>query len=160
MKNSIWISYFNIIKPVVNIPAPYVGLNRQSRCSLFGGITWEEELAYRLASQKGRVEKEMVIDSTVGGRTSTDIKTRLQPWLNITKIIKIKDYTHVNKIICSDSDSTTRLLTDGLKVFNSLITPKQMTLETYTHIVICYNCYKYETHATKDCTKTTIICLE
>ena len=99
----------------------------------------------------------------VGGRTATDIRDeleRLQPWLKFTEIIKIKDYTHVFKIICSESDSSTRLLTDGLEAFDSRITPNQMTQETYTHIPICYNCYEYETHATKDCTKTTIICSE
>ena len=61
------------------------------------------------------------VDSAVGEQSS-NIKseqsaTRLQAWLKISDIIKIKDYTHVFKIICSDSDSTTRLLTDGLKVF-------------------------------------------
>ena len=58
----------------------------------------------------------------------------------------------------SDSDSTAKLLTDELKAFNTQIAPNQMTQETYTHILICYNCYEYETHATKDCTRTTIIC--
>ena len=40
------------------------------------------------------------VDSTVGGRTATNIRDeleRLQPWLKITEIIKIKDYTHVFK---------------------------------------------------------------
>ena len=35
-----------------------------------------------------------------------------------------------------------------------------MTQETYTHILICYNCCQYEHHATKDCTQKTIICSE
>ena len=103
------------------------------------------------------------VDSTVGGRTANDIRdelVRLQPWLKIIEITKIKDYTHVFKIICSDSDSTTRLLTDGLKAFNTRITPNQMIQETYTDILICYNCYEYETRAAKDCTKTTFICSE
>ena len=42
------------------------------------------------------------VDATVGGRSANDIKdelTRLQPWLKINEIIKIKDYTHVFNII-------------------------------------------------------------
>ena len=56
--------------------------------------------------------------------------------------------------------TSSRLLTEGLKAFNTRITPRQMTREIYTHIFICYNGYQYEHHATKDCTQKTIICSE
>ena len=51
-------------------------------------------------------------------------------------------------------------MTEGLREFNTIITPQKLTKETYTHILIYYNCYEYETHVTKDCQKTTIICSE
>ena len=35
-----------------------------------------------------------------------------------------------------------------------------MTQEQFTHILICYKCYKYEDHATKDCPTTTPTCSE
>lgn len=98
---------------------------------------------------------------TVGGQSSTDMKnelTRLQPWLKIADIIKIKDHTHVFKVRSSDSDSTTRLLADGLKTSSKRITPNQMTQKTNTDIFICYNCYEYETHVAKYCTKIITIC--
>ncbi|KAF2366528.1 hypothetical protein FHG87_002709 [Trinorchestia longiramus] len=45
-------------------------------------------------------------------------------------------------------------------MFNSKISPSQIDLERYTHIMICYKCYKYEDHATYQCTSTTPRCSE
>ena len=103
------------------------------------------------------------VDSTVGQKTADDIKTeiqRLQPDVKVHEIIKIKDYTHIFKIILRDNDSTQRLLTNGLNLFNTRISPTQMTQDTYTHLLICYKCYKFETHATKDCPETRLLCSE
>ena len=75
------------------------------------------------------------VDITVGGRTTDEIKDeicRLQNWAKIQEVIKIKDYTHVFKLICKDSDTTQRILTNGLLAFNTKINPNQMTIETLT----------------------------
>ena len=103
------------------------------------------------------------VDMTVGGRTPDEIKDeicRLQNWEKIQGVIKIKYYTHVFKLICKDSVTTQRILTNGLLAFNTKINPNQMTIETFTHLLICFKCYKYETHATKDCTETQPKCSE
>ena len=103
------------------------------------------------------------VDLTVGRHTPDEIKTeikKLQPWAKIQEVVKIKEYTHVFKLICKDSDTTQRILTDGLKAFNTKINTNQMTLQTFTHLLICFKCYKYERHSTKDCPETIIKCSE
>ena len=51
-------------------------------------------------------------------------------------------------------------MTEGLRAFITKINTNQMTPETFTHLLICFKCYKYEQHATKDCTETEIKCSE
>ena len=78
----------------------------------------------------------------------------------IQEIVKIKEYTHVFKLICKDSDTTQRILTDGLTAFDTKINTNQMTPETFTHLFICFKCYKYERYSTEDCPETIIKCSE
>ena len=97
------------------------------------------------------------------GNSLSDIKTeiiRLQTWAKIQEVIKIKEYTHVFKLVCKDSDTRQRILTDGLLAFNTNMNPSQMTPEQFTHLLICFNCYQYEKHATRDCTRKNIKCSE
>lgn len=103
------------------------------------------------------------VDRIVGTKTADEIKTELetqQHWLRITEIIKIKDYTHVFKIICNETTMADRILTDGLKAFNTRLTPGQCEQERFTHLLICYKCYDYDKHPTKDCPQTYDICSE
>ena len=99
------------------------------------------------------------VDMTVGGRTPDEI-CQLQNLEKIQEVIKIKDYTYIFKLICKDSDTTQRILTNGLLAFNTKINPNQMSIETFTHLLIFCKCYKYKTHATKDCTETQPKCSE
>ncbi|KAF2366218.1 hypothetical protein FHG87_003019 [Trinorchestia longiramus] len=55
---------------------------------------------------------------------------------------------------------TQKILQNGLLMFNTKITPSQIELEKYTYIQICYKCYKFEDHATYQCTSTTPSCSE
>ncbi|KAF2354942.1 hypothetical protein FHG87_014299 [Trinorchestia longiramus] len=45
-------------------------------------------------------------------------------------------------------------------MFNTKITPSQIEPEKYTYIQICYKSYKFEDHATYQCTSTTPSCSE
>ncbi|KAF2361344.1 Peptide methionine sulfoxide reductase MrsB [Trinorchestia longiramus] len=49
---------------------------------------------------------------------------------------------------------------NGFLMFNTKITPSQIEPEKYTYIQICYKCYKFEDHATYQCTSTTPSCSE
>ncbi|KAF2356871.1 hypothetical protein FHG87_012372 [Trinorchestia longiramus] len=64
------------------------------------------------------------------------------------------------KITFSEISTTQKILQNGLLMFNIKITPSQIELEKYTHILICYKCYKFENHATYQCTSTTPSCSE
>lgn len=103
------------------------------------------------------------VDSSVGGRSSADLKKeicKLNQWANITDIIKIKEYTHVFKIFCTDVSTASRILTDGFVAFFTKISPSQCEPEEFTHLLICYKCYEYESHSTKDCKLGYDVCSE
>jgi hypothetical protein len=103
------------------------------------------------------------LDRDIGKKTPTEIKdeiTRLQNWIQVQDVIKIKDYTHIIKIITTDTTIAQRILTEGFSMFNTRITPTQCEQEKYTHILICYKCYKFEDHPTHKCTNTTPSCSE
>lgn len=100
---------------------------------------------------------------TVGGRTSDEIKDeicQLQTWAKIQEVIKIKEYTHVLKLICKDSETTQRILISGLLAFNTKINPNKMTVETFTYLFAlnAINMSPMQKH--EDFTKKDIKCSE
>ena len=103
------------------------------------------------------------IDRYAGSHSADEIKTDIlnnNRDLKIDSIIKIKDYTHIIKLIASDTKTAQTILTNGLKMFHTKVTPSQCEQEKYVHILICFKCYKYEDHPTNRCTETTDKCSE
>ena len=103
------------------------------------------------------------LDHTVGQRTADEITNELttrHDWLTNITVTKIKHYTHVIKLTCSDTNQTERLLRDGLTLFHTRIPPTNIEQEKFTPILICFNCYKFEDHATNQCKSKTIVCSE
>ncbi|KAF2353098.1 Reverse transcriptase domain, partial [Trinorchestia longiramus] len=103
------------------------------------------------------------IDYYIGSKNPEEIKEeiqRIQPWLKVSEVIKIKQYTHLLKIVTADITIAQRILTEGFKMFNTKITARQCEQETYTHILICYKCYKFESHTTHECRSTVQVCSE
>ena len=103
------------------------------------------------------------LDSHVGKHTPEQLKYEIEqqnPWIKLTEVIKIKQYTHLIKIICSETSTATKILQNGLQVFNTRISPHQCEREKYTHLLICFRCYKHEDHSSNKCTSTTKICSE
>ena len=86
--------------------------------------------------------------------------TERQPWLTNINIFTIKDHLHVFKIVCSDNGQADRILTDGLMTFNIRIPPYNCSLEKFTHLQICFNCYAYESHSKDNCPSRIIVCSE
>ena len=83
-----------------------------------------------------------------------------QPWLTNLTVFKIKDYTHVLKITCGDNGQADRIVRDGLMAFHTRIPPHSCNLEKFTSILICYNCYKFESHISDNCPSKAIVCSE
>ena len=103
------------------------------------------------------------IDRYAGSHTPDEIKREIQTLnrdIKIDTVIKIKDYTHIIKIIAHDSQTAQFILTHGFNMFHTRITPHQCEQEKYVHLLICFRCYKYEDHPTHLCKSTSTICSE
>lgn len=71
--------------------------------------------------------------------------------MKVKEVIKIKDFTHIFKIVCEEAAMAERALSEGLLLFNMVATTDQIEREIYVPILTCYNCYRYEDHSAKDC---------
>ena len=103
------------------------------------------------------------IDRYAGSHSPDDIKTEIETHnrnIKIETVIKIKDYTHIIKIVTTDTLTAQQILTNGFVMFHTRITPHQCEAEKYTHLQICFKCYKYEDHSTFQCKSTKIVCSE
>ena len=94
------------------------------------------------------------LDPEIGEKSANDLIkeiTRLQPKLNIQKIIKIPNKNKQFKILFSDTLSAVNTLKHGFKLFNFKVTPLQISQETVVAFNICYKCYMFDDHETKNC---------
>ena len=53
-----------------------------------------------------------------------------------------------------------RILTEGLLLFNTKISPHMCQQEKFIDLLICFKCYKMEEHSTRECTSTKTVCSE
>lgn len=103
------------------------------------------------------------VDSSAGDRPAEEIKQELQEkhqWLKVKEVIKIKQYTHVFKIVCTETQMASKILETGLSIFNTRIPPYNCEMEEFTHLLICYRCYQIENHPTSECKSPTTVCSE
>ena len=94
------------------------------------------------------------LDFSVGQLSAEEIKDTIQkknPWLKVDAIHKIKNYTHVFKLICKTEEMAKKALEHGIYAGNTRITPQQISVEEYEDILICFHCYKLESHVTNEC---------
>ena len=76
-------------------------------------------------------------------------------WAKVQSLIKIKNNL---KITFTDQAMVTKAMDTGLLCCNMSVTPDQISRETYTEIVTCFKCYKYNKHTTKECQNPTKLC--
>ena len=103
------------------------------------------------------------LDHSVGSRPANEIISELEKnhnYLKIAAVHKIKHYTHLLKIECTETQMADRILENGVIMFNTRVTPFQTEREKYIHIQICFKCYKFEEHSTHQCKSTAIVCSE
>ncbi|KAF2349153.1 hypothetical protein FHG87_020091 [Trinorchestia longiramus] len=74
-------------------------------------------------------------------------------WLKGIEVIKIKDCSHITKIVTPNTKTAERILREDFNLYYTKISPQQCELEKYTHILICYKCYKLEDHPTHQYTE-------
>lgn len=66
-------------------------------------------------------------------------------------VVKTGTYTHVLKIRFAETNIADKALTHGFVGFNLSVQLSQIQRETYTNLLICFSCYKWEDHVTTDC---------
>lgn len=94
------------------------------------------------------------LDPIAGGHSPAETRDELvrsNDWMEVDEIIKIKNYTHVMKIVFKDICSTERALRDGFLLFCMRVSPDQIKQETFTPLMTCFTCFKYERHSTYQC---------
>ncbi|KAF2343612.1 hypothetical protein FHG87_025632 [Trinorchestia longiramus] len=99
-----------------------------------------------------QIDPDIMKDSA---RLLTGSITIANEWLMGIEVIKIKDYIHIMKIVTPNIKTAERVLQEGFYLSRTKISPQQCELEKYTHIQICYKCYKFEDHPTYQCTAKT-----
>lgn len=104
------------------------------------------------------------LDYNIGSKSAEEIKyelERVNEWLKIEEVIKIKEYTNLLKIRFEETSMVEKAIQKGLLAFNMAISSNQIEQEQYIHIETCYNCYEMEDHQTKDCPHTGLkVCSE
>jgi hypothetical protein len=104
------------------------------------------------------------VDSYVGSHSKEEIRAeveRCNSHLKITEIIKFGQYTHVFKIEFVETEMANYAIQNGILSFNVKISPSQIQKEEYIDILMCFRCYKLETHSTNNCpTPDLVICSE
>lgn len=101
------------------------------------------------------------VDESLGGRPAEDIKAeilRLQTNLNIEKVAKLGSKTKMFIIHCKDTDTVTNLLTNGFRAFCVSVAPYQITPKRVTDIKMCFKCYAFDSHYTKECKSKRKVC--
>ena len=101
------------------------------------------------------------LDTSIGQHTPMEIKaeiTNVRKDLKIDRITKFPNRTRYFLIHCGDHNTTQTLLNEGFRAFAISVKPDQITQKEPDNIMMCYKCYKYNSHLTKDCKETTKIC--
>lgn len=102
------------------------------------------------------------LDHDFGKNTAEEIKQELEDkneWMKIDEVVKIGTYTHVIKIRFMETSMADKALSTGFLGFNLSVAPEQIKREQFVNLLICFACYKYESHATADCpNKATKLC--
>lgn len=94
------------------------------------------------------------LEDDVGKHTAEQFKYEIEdknPWMVVTEVTKIKDYTHVIKVECTETIMVEKVLSTGLKIFNTSVLPDQIAREEFISLLTCFNCYEYEEHTTFNC---------
>ena len=103
-----------------------------------------------------------LLDRYITDRTLDSIKTEIKDknGLDCAELFKIGTVKATLKLTMKTTADAKKLTDEGLVLFNFRVAPEQCELERYTHVLICYKCYKYEDHLTKDCRQDYDICSE
>jgi hypothetical protein len=69
----------------------------------------------------------------------------------VSEVVKFRTYTHIFKVEFATTEMARRAAEDGFLCCHMKISPSQIQQEKYIDLLMCFTCYKYEDHLTKDC---------
>ena len=114
----------------------------------------------KLKAQRTLVFKR--IDPHVGDRNAEEIEEEIlenQDWAKVKQVIKINNYSHIFKVEFRDIETANKILDNGLLLFNMAIIPSQIERDFYCEVMMCFKCYKLESHYSSECPdKNKIVC--
>ena len=94
------------------------------------------------------------LDPLAGGRSPAETReelTRVNPWMGVEEVIKIKNYTHVLKIVFETIECADRVLSDGFLLFSMRVSPDQVKRDVFIPLLTCFTCFRFEDHPTHQC---------
>lgn len=103
------------------------------------------------------------IDHYAGSHSAEEIRTEIEKCnkkLKLEAVIKIKNFTHVVKLVAVDTKTAQEILLNGLVMFHTRVTSFQCEQEKYVHLLICFKCYQFEDHPTHSCKSGILVCSE
>ncbi|KAF2352204.1 hypothetical protein FHG87_017041 [Trinorchestia longiramus] len=122
----------------------------QKATNTLTSIGQEARLPPKIRAQRSVVCRQ--IDSWIGEKSTDELKqeiTHRNPHFEVREIIKFGQYTHVFKIEFATINMACHALQHGILCERIKIAPSQIQ-QKFIEILICFNCYKMEQHATKD----------
>ena len=131
-------------------------------------LTSKAEKAFKAINLKATLPPELKakrtvfiknVDRSILAQTPVQIITQLKTQnLHCTEAIKVG--ATLLKIVLSTTTEARRVRASGLQLCNLLISPHDCEEEIFTPLLICYKCYAFEHHITKNCTQTYNLCSE
>lgn len=122
----------------------------------------EVRLPPKIKAQRSVICRQL--DSHVGANSADDLKheiERCNAQLKVAEVIKFGVHTHVMKIEFTESEMAHHALENGILAFNVKIASRQIKKEEHIDLLMCFNCYKLESHTSKECpTPDLVVCSE
>ena len=96
------------------------------------------------------------LDETAGSHPPAETVSEIEgenDWARdkIDQVVKIKNYTHVMKVIFKDCETADKAVRDGFLMFSMRVAPDQIKKEVFVPLRTCFTCYKFESHSTYEC---------
>lgn len=69
------------------------------------------------------------LESFIGSKEKEVLKKKIEDkniWMKVKEVIKIKDFTHIFRIVCEEAAMAERAFNEGLVLFNMLATKDQI----------------------------------
>ena len=95
------------------------------------------------------------VDELVHRRNDADIVSELQrnnSWLSVTDLFTFSNSATI-KLTCATVAMANKAKDVGVLLFNFFIPPRNIAIDEYINLIMCYRCYTYDDHYASACPK-------